>query len=397
MRVLTVHNSYLLRAGEDEAVAAETALLQSHGCEVVPFVQANERVAEIGRLATALRATWSHETYRSVRALLRARRFDVVHVHNFFPLVSPAVHFAAKAEGIPSIQTLHNYRLVCAAATLYRAGRPCRLCVDSVVPWPAIVHRCYRGSAAGSAAVAVMQTAHRRIGTWARKVDLFIALTEASRRQFVGFGIAPDRLVVKPNFMPSAPEPGSGKGGYALFVGRLAPEKGVRTLLRAWATLAGTLPLRIIGEGALEPEVRAAAAARPDIAWLGQRPVEAVYSAMADAAMLIFPSEWLEGFPRVLVEALAIGTPVIAARIGAAEEIVHDGRTGLFFRPGDADDLARKVRFLAGDGEAAASMRHHARAEYESKYTAEQNWLRLRAIYERAMAGTGASERKIFP
>lgn len=216
-------------------------------------------------------------------------------------------------------------------------------------------------------------------------MDLYVALTGFARRKFIEGGLAGEKIAVKPHFVAPDPGAGEGKGGYGLFVGRLSPEKGVRTLISAWDGIGERMPLRIVGDGPLAPEVAAAAGKGPGVEWLGRRGMSEVYDLMGDAAYLVFPSVWYEGFPKVLVEAFARGTPVIASRLGAMAELIDDGRTGLLFRHGDAEDLAAKVEWAIAHPEALAQMRRAARAEFEQKYTAERNYKLLADIYQRAI------------
>jgi glycosyltransferase involved in cell wall biosynthesis len=283
------------------------------------------------------------------------------------------------------IQTLHNYRLLCPSAIFFRDGHACENCLGKLIPWPGVLHRCYRDSRAATGAVAAMLVVHRLLRTWERTVDIFIALTEFARQKFIQGGLPADRVVVKPNFVYPDPGPGAHDGGYALFAGRLSPEKGVRTLLAAWERLGPGIPLKIAGDGPLAREVARACERHPQIEWLGAQPLERVYALMGAAALVIAPSEWYETFGRVVVEAYAKGTPVIASDLGALAELVEDGRTGLRFRPGNPEDLAAKVAWAWRHPRELAAMGREARREYELKYTAERNYELLMEIYRLAI------------
>ncbi len=383
-----VHNRYLIRGGEDESAAAEQELLRQNGHEVDLYEEHNERVGELGRLRTALRTVWSTESHRELGARLRQRRYDLVHVHNFFPLISPSIYYAARAEGVPVVQSLRNYRLLCPNGELFRAGRPCEDCLGRVAPWPGIVHACYRDSRAASAAVAAMIAVHKYLRTWQRAVTLYIAVTAFARDKLIAGGLPADKIVVKPNFVEGAPAAGTGAGGYALFVGRLSSEKGLATVLTAWQRLGAAIPLKIVGDGPLADHVEATAAGELGVECLGRRPLPEVYELMRDARLLVFPSEWYEPFGRVAIEAFACGTPVIASAMGGMAELIDDGRTGHLFRPGDADDLARVVERALGRPEELARMRRQARAEFEAKYTPGRNYRQLMTIYRQALAQT---------
>ena len=202
--------------------------------------------------APAVSTVWSQSAYRALRAQLRERHYDIVHVHNFFPLISPAVYYAAQAEGCSVVQTLHNYRLSCPAAIFYRDGQVCEDCLGKAVPWPGVLHGCYRGSRAGTATVAAMLAGHRLIGTWRSKVDLYIALNEFMRQKAIAGGLPAERIVVKPNFVGHDPGVGDGRGGFALFTARLNPEKGVPELLAAWRRLGAAHPAQDHGRRAAD-------------------------------------------------------------------------------------------------------------------------------------------------
>jgi glycosyltransferase involved in cell wall biosynthesis len=314
-------------------------------------------------------------------------RPEIAHFHNTFPLISPAAYHAATAAGVPVVQTLHNYRLLCANGLLFRDGHVCEDCLGKTIPWPGQLHACYRHSQAATAAVTTMLSVHRLLGTWTKSVTGYVALSEFSRRKFVEAGLPEQKIAVKPNFIGSDPGAGAGEGGYALFVGRLSEEKGIRTMLAAWEEHGTTVPLKIVGEGPLGERVSETAQRAGTVEWLGRRSKEEVQSLMRQASFLVFPSEWYENFPMVIVEAFATGLPVLASELGSAGELVVGGRTGLHFRPGDARDLVAKAESLHSRPGQLAPMRAAARQEYLAKYTAERNYEILAAIYQKAMKG----------
>lgn len=385
MRILSIHNLYQIRGGEDESREAEEGLLREKGHQVDVYEENNKRVPNLGQIRVAFRTIWSVESYNTVRNLLRKGNYDLVHVQNFFPLISPSVYYAAKAEGVPVVQTIRNYRLLCPNAQFFRQGRVCEDCLGKFVPVPGVVHACYRDSRLTTAVVAAMLTVHRTLATWEKMVDVYITLTEFAGKKLIEGGLPSNKIVVKPNFVLSDPGPGLGGGGYALFVGRLSREKGLNTLLAAWELLPEKIPLKIIGDGPLAELVQEAALRIPEVEWLGRRPLPEVYELMGEAKFLIFPSEWYETFGRVAVEAFAKGTPTIAANIGAIGELVGSGRTGLLFQPGDPEDLARQVQWALQHPEELSKMRQEARAEFEAKYSAEKNYRQLMEIYTQAL------------
>jgi glycosyltransferase involved in cell wall biosynthesis len=389
MKILVAHNLYQQPGGEDHCVTAEVAMLEAHGHEVISYRLHNDSIHALGPLRAASRTIWSRPAYRQVRELLRTHRPQIAHFHNTFPLISPAAYYAARAENVGVVQTLHNFRLLCPNAMFFREGRACEDCLGRSFAWPGIVHKCYRGSRTASAAVATMATAHRVLGTWRKAVDVYIALTEFSRRKFIQGRLPAEKIVVKSNFVYPDPGAGAGTGGYAMFVGRLSAEKGVETLLAAWKAVRNRMPLKIVGDGPLAAMVADSVASDSRIEWLGHKPVEEVYALLGDAAFLVFPSQCYETFGRVAIEAFAKGTPVVASQIGAIAELVEHGRTGLLFKPGDSAALAQTIMDLASHPEQLIAMRGEARAEFESRYTATCNYQQLMAIYGDALRARG--------
>ncbi len=386
MKFLLVHNYYQNPGGEDQVYADESALLEEHGHEVIRYTVHNDSITGMGPFEMARRTLWNPRTYAELRALIRRERPVLMHCANTFPLVSPAAYYAAHAEGVAVVQTLHNYRLLCPNALFLRDGRVCEDCLGKFVPWPAIQHGCYRASRSASAAVAGLLATHRAVGTWKHKVDRYIALTDFARRKFIAGGFPAERLVVKSNFVSTDTGPGPGRGGYAVCIGRLSEEKGIQTLLAAWARMKSLVPLKIIGDGPLAEQVRAAAARDSSIDWLGQLPFDEVQAVIGDAACLIAPSVCYEGaLPRTIIEAFCQGTPVVASSLGAMAEMVEHGRTGLLFEPGNPAALAQSITELLFHADRLPAMRAQARAEFESRYTASDNYRQLMTIYADAL------------
>jgi glycosyltransferase involved in cell wall biosynthesis len=395
--VLVVHNRYRQSGGEDVVFDAESELLIQHGHRVERLVVDNEEIPDrstrADQVRLAVRTVWAGAAAEAVADRARAVGADVVHVHNFLPLLSPAVHGAARATGAAVVQTLHNYRLICPAATLFRDGAPCEDCVGRRLAIPAVVHACYRDSRAQTAAVAAMLAVHRARRTWHRDVDAFIALTPFGRDRFVAGGLPPERLFVKPNFAPDPGEPvadgaaglGRRADGPYLFVGRLTEEKGIRTLLAAWRLVDGERRLRIVGDGPLAGEVKAAAEVIAGITFVGRLSRDEVQSEMRAARALIFPSLWYEGMPVSLIEAFAAGLPVIASGLGAMTAMILDGQTGRLVTPGDPRALADAVDGPAMAAHLLAAMGAAARRTYLDSYAPEPNYARLAAIYRQAV------------
>jgi glycosyltransferase involved in cell wall biosynthesis len=382
MKILSVHNSYQKPGGEDQVFAQEADLLRSHGHQVLLYQASNDQVSGRNPLVLFGNTIWNKQTYSELRALMRRETPQIVHVHNTFPVISPAVYYAANEEGIPVVQTLHNYRMLCPAATLFRDGHVCEDCLCKQVPWPGVVHGCYRGSRLATAAGVAMLTTHNYKQTWSTSVSAYIALTDFARKKFIQGGFPAAKIVVKPNYLQTDPGPGVGRGNYALFVGRLTPEKGITTMLEAWRQIGNELPLHVAGDGPLASEVEKASCEMESVTWLKWLPRSEILQRMKDASVLMLPSTWYEGFPMILAEAFAVGLPVIASNLGSMSSIVDHLRTGLHFEPGNASDLVEKVRWLLAHPAEVDLMRAQARKEYETKYTAEENYAQMIHIYE---------------
>ncbi len=381
MRIVVAHNFYQQAGGEDQVFADETALLESRGHSVTRFSVHNDEVKHLGRITLAGRTIWNRESHRELSELVRRERAEVVHFHNTFPLLSPSVYSAARSAGAAVVQTLHNYRLICPTAICYRDGHVCEDCVTRTVPWPAIVHRCYRGDRGASVVTAAMLAVHHLRGTYRNDVDAYIALTPFARDKFIQAGLPGDKFTVKPNFVFPDLGPGTGRGNFCLFVGRLTESKGISVLLNAWKQLPGDTGLKIAGDGELAAAVRDAAASDPRIQFLGRIPPDQVFDLMGESTALIFPSVWYEGLPKTIIEAYARGTPVIASNLGSMADLITPGRTGAHFIPGDAADLAAVLKRMLASGE-LQSLRATAREEFEAHYTADANHRMLMEVYE---------------
>lgn len=389
MKIAVIHNTYQRPGGEDVVVAAECSLLREHGHEVVSYRRSNHELEQMSKPRQFLLVrdiVYSKDSKRDVHDLLQKEEPDLVHVHNTFMMISPSIYEACRELGVPVVQTLHNFRLLCPAWTLARNGEVCEECVDRGL-WRGVLHGCYRNSHLMTAAVALMLQVHRYRETWNEQVDGYVALSDFARRKFIEGGLPVGRIHVKPNFV--FPDPGErGKpGDFALFVGRLSSEKGISTLLAAWEMLRNKIPLMVVGEGPLRESLEAEAAARNlrDVTFRGWLPAEEARAAMKNAAFTIVPSVCYEGFPMSIAESFACGTPVLCSCLGSMQEIVDNHRTGLHFAAGDAEDLAARVEWAWAHPSRLATMGKEARRQYETSYTAERNYASLIQIYEATM------------
>ena len=391
MKILFVHNFYRTSApsGEDNVARNESKLLEDNGVEVIRYERFNDDIDEsaiLKRLRLGYEYAWSRTTYDEVYGLIKQTGPDIAHVHSLHPQITPSIYAACHDMAVPVVHTLHNYRYICPGALLFRNGRPCEDCIGKF-PFPALRHRCYRGSLAATGSVVWMIAYNRLRGTFNNQVDRYIALTDFTKSRLVAGGLNAERIDVKPNFLPDPPKAGKGAGEYAVYVGRLSEEKGLHTLLSAWRSV-DDMELKVLGDGPQKSQLEAQARlGGANVAFLGMLPRKDVLSIVGEAEMQFVPSEWYEGFPMVIVEAYACGTPVIASRIGSLDEIVVDGETGMKFEPGNPRDLAEKINDLVHDRQKLTAMRKKARTLFEEKYTAERNFSMLLEIYLRVREG----------
>jgi len=390
MKILQLHNRYRAHGGEDQVVEDERRSLIEHGHRVwCAYVDNSDLVGWPALLATAWRTSYSRRARDATRRLIARVRPDVVHVHNLFPRLSPALFDACIAEAVPAVMTLHNYRLLCANAIFLRDGRVCEECISGSA-YRSVLHGCYRGSRLASLPVAHMIERHRRRDTWGSDVACLITLNAFARDRLVEAGIPRSRIEIKHNAVADpfdgefAPPRDPGGEVRALFVGRLSAEKGLHTLLRAWRGL--DVPLRIAGGG---PLASLRDQREPNVRWLGPLPRARVFQEMRRASFLVFASEWYEGQPLVLLEAMAHGLAVISVRTAAMSELIEDGYNGILVDPGDITAFRAGVARLAADPALREHLGRNARRHFLTRFTPARSYRRLMEIYGRVV-GQGA-------
>lgn len=374
MRIIFAHNVYQHLGGEDAVVESEVNLLRSHGHEVELYTRENTEINTLAPMVVARQAMWSRRTWRELDRLIASFKPDVLHVHNTFPLISPSIYWVASRAGVPVVQTLHNFRLLCPQAMLLRDNKICEECVGKL-PWRGVLHRCYRNSLAQTSVLALMLGINRGLGSYRNKVARYIALNSFCKDLFVRGGLPKERIRVKPNFVDLPTPQVNHRSGF-LFVGRLSPEKGIETLAGALERTRG-LACTIVGEGSEKTSIERVHGVNTT-GWLS---AEAVAERMRNAVALVMPSLWYENFPRTLVEAFACGLPVIGSRLGAIKAVIRDGETGLLFEPGNDADMAEKMEWAAAHPDDMRRMGEAARKEYEQLYTPQRNYVQLMDIY----------------
>jgi len=390
MKVLLGHNFYQSSApsGEDAVFKAEKELLQSHGIEVIPYTRENDEIMHFSGLQKVhlpFQLLWSRETYKEVKNLLKKHKPDLAHFHNIFYLLSPSVYDACQDAGVPVIQTLHNFRFFCINGLLMRNGRVCEACIGKI-PWRGILHGCYKDSRLYSLPLAFMASYHRIVSTWQKKVNAYIALTEHSKKKYIECGLPEERIFVKPNFLPNHPQPSFHSNNYSVYLGRISQEKGVETLISAFKSfqILNSVVLKIVGDGPLRIQLENKTHNKQihNIEFLGRKNFSECMKLLQDARFLVVPSLCYECFPLAIREAFAVGKPVIASRLGSMAELVEDGKTGLLFEPGNAENLAEKITWMVEHENACVEMGKNARRVFEEKYTAEKNFEILVNIYQ---------------
>ncbi|GAB3203156.1 glycosyltransferase involved in cell wall biosynthesis [Pontibacter aydingkolensis] len=391
MRILIIHNHYKEAGGEDTVFFAEANLLEEHGHEVRRLTFSNSEVKSIKqKIEAAFGVIYNRKSAEIIENELNAFRPDVVHVHNFFPLVSPAVFYICHKYKVPVVMTLHNYRLICPSALLHYDGKVQLGNVHKIFPLEAIRKKVYRNSAFQTASIVLATGLHKMLGTWRKKVAKFIVLTPGAADLFLNssLNLKPEQVVVKPNFSEEMGIGTENREDYYLYIGRLTPEKGIETLLKAQQL--HPFNLKIVGDGPLRSIVEQQAIKQPGVEYLGFRKREEAMQLLKKAKALIFPSEWMETFGMTIIEAFATGTPVIASKIGGAAHLVQHKYNGLHYTPQQAEELAEQVEALEQNPVLADELGKNARATYEQHFTPEANYNLIIQIYQSAM---GQKER----
>ncbi|CAN5763309.1 glycosyltransferase family 4 protein [soil metagenome] len=381
MRVLQVHTQYRQTGGEDAVVAAEAEMLRGGG-HVVELHSLENPTDPIRAASALVCAPWNSRAARDVVEVASTFRADVVHVHNAWFALSPAVFRKVRLAGFPVVATIHNYRLACVNALLYRDGKICEDCMGTF-PWRGVTRRCYRNSSLQSAAVAVTIGTHRVLQTWDRDVDAVIALTDFAADRLAISGVARDLIFVKPNVVsdPGGRVTPPSNSTTVLFVGRLTEDKGVMDLLEAWRQApTGDMELKIVGDGPLLDDVKRAGVDRVSV--VGPKPRDAVKDLMLRARCLVLPSRWYEGLPMVLLEALAAGLPTVVPAHGALPEII--GEAGVAYASGNLDALAGTLEMLDSD-ELVDVRGAQARQRFLEAFSSDVGLSLLEGVYERAI------------
>lgn len=390
MKILFIHNKYQFKGGEDTTLEMEASLLRSkdHTVQILEFN--NDQLGSLSsKITSGIRAFYNLQSAKQLKQVIAEFAPDVIHIHNLFFRASPSILYAAKKMRIPVVMTVQNYRFLCANALLLREQKVCELCVHKTFPLDGIRHKCYRSSYLESALVTSITGIHKLLHTWHQKVDLYISPSSflKSKLQHSSARFPDEKVVVKPNFIHDLQMDETSREDYFLFVGRTSEEKGIQTLLSAFAANPH-LKLVIAGDGPLKNNVIAQAAQSPNIKYLGLQTKEQVLSLMRKCKALLFTSIWYEGLPLTIIEAFSVGTPIIASKLGAMTEMIEDGHNGYHFEAGDANDLVQKIQKLLNDEVPYHEFSANARNSYLKKYHPEVHYASIIRIYQNAITNS---------
>lgn len=390
MKILAIHNFHRAgsASGDDQVFKQETAMLEAHRHQVVRYSTINDtfdKAGALGKLKSAFGMLWSFRHYKEVKELILREKPDVVHIHTFFPLLSPSVLYAAKKYCGKVVATLHDTRFVCPCATSLRGTQLCNACGDGNY-FRMVKHGCFKGSRMQSLAVAFIFTYHRWRKSFYRQIDRYICLNDNQIHLLKDIGFDPAKIVKKYNFVPDAQQkantalPEDMPQRYAVFYGRIGEEKGIRILQKIWEQLPD-IPLVVMGGGPLAEEFSQWAEDTPQVYNLGYTPHELCLSIVQGGAFVVFPSIWYEGCSMVEIEAQSLSKPLIATDLGFSVEAITDGFNGFKVPLGDVDGFVEKIRLLWNQPAMCAEMGKNARLDYEKKYMPEDNYEQLIEIY----------------
>lgn len=381
MRILLIHNYYQKAGGEDTVFKAEGELLAQNGHTVERLIFDNKLIKSFRDIINfGLSSIYNAKSAKILKAKIQEFQPDLIHVHNFFPIASPSIFFTAHRLKVPVVFTLHNYRLICPSGILFYDNKIYEKSIHHLFPIDAIRKGIYRNSKLQTAAVVMMTGLHKLINTWNRKIDAFITLSEFSKNIFINSSlkVKPDKLFIKPNFVFDNGFD-TDKEDYFFFVGRLVPEKGIMTVIKAFEQIPDKL--KIVGVGPLDDEVKTRIASSKNIEYLGYQFNEDVLKMLKKAKALIFASSWYETFGMTIIEAFSTATPVIVSKLGGHGELVENGKTGFHFQTNNAEDLICQIQKMQ-NVELNKEMGLNAREVFLQKYTPQINYEILMGIYQ---------------
>ncbi len=396
MKILAIHNFHRKgsASGDDQVFKSETALLEEHGHKVIRYTVCNDEFdnsSNLKKVVSALGMLWSFKNYKSVEKLIKRTRPDIVHVHTFFPLLSPSILFAAKRCGIPVVATLHDTRFICPCATSLRGTKLCNKCGDGHY-LRMVRYGCFKGSKAQSLLVSAIFKYHRIRKSFYRQIDKYICLNDNQIKLLKNIGFDEHKIVKKYNFVPDAEaslKPVKAEGipdRYVVFYGRIGEEKGIRILMKIWDKF-NDIPLVVMGGGPLEDEFAQWAKKHDNVYYLGYTEHNLCLSIVKGGEFVVFPSIWYEGCSMVEIEAQSLGKGLVATDLGFSKEAIKNGYNGFNVKLGDTNGFIMTIRKLWESPDLCKKVGVNARHDYETKYLPEDNYNQLVKIYDDLKTG----------
>lgn len=394
MKVLVIHNYHRTgsASGDDQVFKKETELLQKHGNEVYRYTVSNDDFDQqgvVGKIKLTLGMLWSMKNYRKVRQIIKRKNPDIVHVHTFFPLLSPSILYAAKKSGVKVVATLHDTRFVCPCATSLREGHICNKCGDGHY-LRMVKYRCFKKSCLQSLIVAVIFKIHRVAKSFYKKIDGYICLNDNQIELLKNIGFDSRKIFKKYNFVPDTELFTSDDNAhnfpkrFVVYYGRIGEEKGIYILMKVWEKLKD-IPLVVMGGGPLEEEFKKWVHQQKQVYYLGYTPHEKCLSIVKNAEFVLFPSIWYEGCSMVQIEAESQGKALIATDLGFSTESIRNGYNGYKVKLGDIDGFVKTIKMMWKDPDKCKKMGENARKDYLEKYLPENNYHQLMNIYKKIL------------
>lgn len=393
MKILAIHNFHRSgsASGDDQVFKSETALLETHGNTVLRYTVSNDefdKAGLIGKVVSTLGMLWSFKHYHAIQQIVKKEQPDIVHIHTFFPLLSPSILYAVKRSGVPVVVTLHDTRFVCPCATSLRGTSICNECGDGHY-FRMCKYRCFKGSRLQSFLVAAIFKYHRIRKSFYKQIDKYICLNENQISLLIDAGFDKKKIVKKYNFVPDAETKIKAfkaeelPNRYILFYGRIGEEKGIKTLMQIWnEPRMNHVPLVVMGGGPLEEEFKAWAEKKNNIYFLGYTPHDKCLSVVKGGEFVVFPSIWYEGCSMVEIEAESLGKALVATDIGFSTEAIQNGKNGYKVPLKDVDSFVDVITELWDNPEKCRELGQNARKDYEAKYLPEDNYEQLIAVYK---------------
>lgn len=391
MKILAIHNFHRKgsASGDDQVYISETALLESYGNTIIRYTVSNDEFDQkrvLGKILYTFSMIWSFKNYKAVKEICEREQPDIVHIHTFFPLLSPSVLYAAKRSGKTVIATLHDTRFICPCATSLRNAELCNACGDGHYI-RMFRYGCFKSSKIQSLIVGGIFTYHRFRKSFYKQIDKYICLNENQIQLLKQIGFESKKLKKKYNFAPDIekcleheqrtdiPE------RYVVFYGRIGEEKGILNLMKIWDQLPD-IPLVVMGSGPLEAEFTAWAEKNKNVYFLGYVQHEKCLSIVKGGEFVVFPSIWYEGCSMVEIETESLGKGLIATDLGFSVEAIEDSFNGYKIPLNDIDGFRTKIKELWDNPEQCKVIGINARTDYEKKYLPEDNYKQLMDIYK---------------